>query len=455
MQGRNRILGGKEQQSLARPVGLFALTSALALAVTSFAVVLLLRDSSREQAIAEAKSITHTYAQAVVEPALTDELLAGDPAALKAFRESAGPHLVDDRVTRIKLWRSDGTIVYSDEPRLIGQRFELEPALTDVMRNGADEAEIGDTHNAENVFEQGDDVVLEVYTRVRTPSGQSALFEEYVPYDRVQDQGMQIWWTFAPVVIAALALLWLVQLPVAWSMARKIRDGQQDRERLLRRSLRASDAERRRIATDLHHGVVQTMAGAAYSLGAVENQLPGDTPASAKERLAEASTATRASLRELRSLLVDIYPARLRDVGIEAALHDLVSPLQARGVAATVSVRLPERPPEEVEVLLYRTAQEALHNVRDHAEATRVDVDLRGDDHGWTLTVDDDGHGLDDDARALLSSTSRVRGAAGEHMGLLLLREMARDSDGVLSVGASSLGGVRVSLIIDGPEGED
>ncbi|MFN8156340.1 MAG: histidine kinase [Candidatus Nanopelagicales bacterium] len=442
-----RSAGGKERQSLARPVGLFALTSLLALAVTAAAVVWLLRDSSRAEAIKDAKSLTDTYAKTVVVPELTDAVLNLDPKASAEFAAKVGPRLADPRVTRIKIWRSDGTIVYSDEPRLIGRSFELEEELQEVLARGGDEAEIGDTHNAENVFEQSDDLVLEVYTRVQTPSGVSALFEEYVPYNSVQDQSFSIWWAFAPIVIAALALLWLVQLPVAWSMARRIRDGQNERERLLRRALKASDTERRRIAADLHNGVVQTMAGAAYSLGAVEKQLPADTPPDATRLLADASSATRGSLRELRSLLVDIYPARLREVGLEAALHDLVAPLQARGVMTRVSVELPERPPEDTEALIYRTAQEALHNVRDHALASHVEVSLVAEGTGWHLTVDDDGVGLDDDARALLDARE-APASTGEHMGLRLLREMASDADGELSVGASPLGGVRVSLIM-------
>jgi two-component system, NarL family, sensor kinase len=447
--------GGRERQSLARPVGLFALTSAAALALTAVAVIVLLQDSSRAEAIRDARSLTVTYARAVVEPELTDALLDLDPAAREAFAGAVAPRLKDDRVTRVKVWRSDGTIVYSDEPRLIGRHFDLEEEALEVLEKGGALAEIGATDGPENVFDQtGDDVVLEVYTRVQTPSGQSALFEEYVPYSAVKEQGSAIWWAFAPIVVAALALLWLVQLPVAYSMARKIRNAQNERERLLQRALNASDAERRRIATDLHNGVVQTMAGAAYSLGAVEMQLPEDTPREATDLLADASTATRSSLRELRSLLVDIYPARLRDVGIDAALHDLVAPLQARDIDARVDVELPGRPPAEVEALLYRTAQEALHNVRDHAQAQHVEVRLVGDADGWRLTVDDDGRGLDDDARRWIDAPEPPD-TTGEHMGLRLLRELASDADGVLTVEASPLGGVRIGLVMGPSAGRE
>jgi signal transduction histidine kinase len=232
-------------------------------------------------------------------------------------------------------------------------------------------------------------------------------------------------------------------------MARQIREAQDDRERLLRRALQASDAERRRIASDLHNGVVQTMAGTVYTLGGVERLLPGDTPDEARTLLDDASAATRSSIRELRSLLVDIYPARLAEVGLEAAVKDLASPLQAREVDVDVEVDLPEEPPEDVAALIYRTAQEALHNVRDHSGAKHVEVRLDGSGAGWQLTVDDDGRGLDAEAQALLAPGAAPTDS-GEHMGLRLLREIAEDEGGTLTVGASPLGGASVGLMIPG-----
>lgn len=447
MRTREGTPGGRSRQSLARPVGLFALTSAIALAVIAVAVVLLLQNTSRSEATRDATTLTTAYARAVVEPALTDELLALDPEARAAFDAEIVERITDDRVIRVKVWRADGTVAYSDEPRLVGLKFELEPESLEVLREGGVEAEIGSTDGPENVFDKADETVLEVYTQVLTPSGQPALFEIYVPYSAVQAQGSAIWWAFAPIVVAALAFLWLVQLPSAWSLARKVRDGQAERERLLDRALNASDAERRRIAADLHNGVVQTMAGAAYAMGAAEKQLPPDTPPAATELLTEASGATRASIRELRSLLVDIYPPRLQEVGLEAALHDLVAPLEARGVHADVRVGLDPMPPPDVQAVIFRTAQEAAHNVRDHAAASQVAVVLEASSAGWHLAVDDDGRGVDD---AVLASLNDPASPAedGKHMGLLLLREIALDAGGSLTIGRSALGGVRVDLII-------
>ena len=67
--------------------------------------------------------------------------------------------------------------------------------------------------------------------------------------------------SFAVPAIGALLILELVQIPLAISLARRVRAGQEERERLLLRAVEASDAERRRIASDLHDGVVQNLTG--------------------------------------------------------------------------------------------------------------------------------------------------------------------------------------------------
>jgi signal transduction histidine kinase len=230
-------------------------------------------------------------------------------------------------------------------------------------------------------------------------------------------------------------------------MARQIRSGQADRERLLRRALDASDAERRRIATELHNGVVQTMAGVSYALGAAGQYLPDDTPGEAHRLLEEAAEDTRASIRELRVLLVEIYPPRLREAGLESVLRDLMTPLEMRGIAAHLEVCLPERPPAEVELVLYRTAQEALRNVLDHAEAHHVTIHLTAGVDGWELCVVDDGTGIEPEVADSLQAASGPS-SDGHHLGLRLLAELAADVDGTLSVTRDSGGGTRVCLRI-------
>ena len=129
--------------------------------------------------------------------------------------------------------------------------------------------------------------------------------------------------------------------------------------------------ERRRIAADLHDGTVQRLAGVSLSLAASANALGGaEDGGKAGSALTRAAAETRETIRELRTLLVDIYPPTLQRSGLLAAMNDLVAPLRAAGIAVTLDVPEDLQLPSGTEALLYRVAQEALRNARTHGEPT-------------------------------------------------------------------------------------
>ena len=288
---------------------------------------------------------------------------------------------------------------------------------------GSIEAEVSDLSRPENRFERPFGKLLEVYLPIRTPGGQRLLFEAYYKYDAVSASGRRIWRNFAPVTIGALVALELVQIPIAWSLARRLRDRQREREDLLQRALHASDRERRRIAGDLHDGVVQDLAGVAYGL-AGSSRNSEVTPATAA-LLDRSAASVREALKALRSLLVDIYPPKLADAGLAAALTDLVATAEARGVASTLEVGpLPEPLPEEVARLVWRTTREALRNVVEHAQASTVHVTVEHEANLLTLDVRDDGVGYD-------AARAEQRAREG-HLGLRALSDLAADMGGRL-----------------------
>src|SRR5262249_32213569 len=176
--------------------------------------------------------------------------------------------------------------------------------------------------------------------------------------------------------------------PLAFGLARRIREGQHDREQLLRRAIDASEIERRRIAQDLHDGAVQNLAGVSYTLAAAADRapVPGD------ETVRTAARATRETIRELRSLLVEIYPPDLHRVGLEGALEDLTAASRHRGIETNLDVQPELRLPPDVEALFFRVAQEALRNALAHADPLRVRV--HRDDGQAVLLVEDDGRGF-------------------------------------------------------------
>ena len=132
---------------------------------------------------------------------------------------------------------------------------------------------------------------------IRTPSGRPLRYEAYYRSSFISARGRRIFRQFAPVMLGALSLLALTQLPLAWQLARRVGKSQDERERLLKSAIEASDVERRRIARDLHDGVVQDLAGVSYSLSAAAEGAPAPFDAELREAAAE----TRQGIRQLRT----------------------------------------------------------------------------------------------------------------------------------------------------------
>lgn len=418
-----------------RQVGQFVALAVLALVVVGVATAIASRRAGERQAITDRSTEALTKAQTVVEPVITEGLLTADPAAVAAVAEVVEDAVIDEDLVRVKIWTADGLIVYSDEPRLEGQRFELGADERTAVAQGLLEAEISDLSEPENVYEQDQGRLLEVYLPVRTPSGERLLFEAYFRYDSVLESAQRTLVVFGSISVGALIALQIVQVPIAWSLANRLRHRQREREGLLRRALEASDVERRRIASDLHDGVVQDLAGIAYSLaGAARTN--GRDPATA-QLLGDAAGEVRTSITALRSLLVQIYPPNLSEEGLVPVLGDLLSRVEAAGIATDLDAsRCSATIPESAAGLAYRAAQEALRNVVSHSQAGRVDLWLATEDHHLVLEVTDDGIGFD----------PATRPASDPHFGLRGLTALAKDAGGVLTVTSAPGAGSTVTL---------
>jgi signal transduction histidine kinase len=211
-----------------------------------------------------------------------------------------------------------------------------------------------------------------------------------------------------------------------------------DGEALLKKAIDASDQERRRIAGDLHDGVVQSLSGTAFSLAAAAERSNGGDGGSAREVLERGATQTRRSVRELRSLLVEIYPPSLRDAGLESALMDLLAPLGERGIATEMDIDVAPALPSETEGVLYRVAQEAVRNAVAHASPSAITLAVARVDDRAFLTVTDDGRGLPTEG-------TEPQSASG-HFGIQLMRDLAADAGGELWIEPGPKSGTRVRL---------
>jgi two-component system sensor histidine kinase UhpB len=205
---------------------------------------------------------------------------------------------------------------------------------------------------------------------------------------------------------------------------------EQERRHSSARALLAQEAERRRVAQELHDEVGQTLTAVLLQL----KQAARRAPPGLVEELSDAQEVTRASLQEVRRIAQDLRPEAL-DLGLRAALTELCTAMERRtGVRVERSFEqdLPSLDPE-VSLVMYRVAQESLTNVARHAGATTVELRLERVGHHVALVVDDDGRGL------------AVRQSEGRG-GIRGMQERALLVDGTLSLGPSGLGGLCVRL---------
>jgi two-component system, NarL family, sensor kinase len=404
------------------------------IALISVVGVWLFHRAGETEAIRDAKDQTRIAAQGSVEPVLSDGLLRGKPSAIDAVdrviqeRVLSGP---DNAIARVKIWDSSGRIVYSDKPALIGKRYPLGAEEQAAFDNGRVTAGVSDLSKAENRYERGMGKLLEVYLPIKTPSGQPLLYETYYRSSFISARASRIFRQFAPLMIGALVLLALIQLPLAWWLAQRIERGQDERERLLKRAIDASDLERRRIARDLHDGVVQDLAAVSYSLAAAAEGAPSPYDRDLRTAAAE----TRHGIGQLRTLLVDIYPPELQRAGLSAALADLLGGAEGRGLETSLDVDSELRLDPETEALFFRIAQEAVRNAVKHADAQSVSVRVAETATGARLVVEDDGRGFD-------PSTVGDDG----HFGLRVLEDVAHDAGGELEIDSAPGAGARIAV---------
>ncbi len=424
------------------PVGRLVLRFALAgLPAVLAAVVITAWASVRvgtKQGIEDAKRVSFASGRIVETIGLDDSIAVADPDAITKLDAVVRQYVKKAALVRVKLWTREGVVVYSDEPKLINQRFQLAQESLDALDNPSDpEAEVTNVNKDENAFES-ETKLLEVYQGVRTPNGTPLLFETYFAYTQVAAVGRSMWSEFAPIAVGSLLLLELVQIPFAWSLARKLRAGQQQRERLLQHAIDSSDAERRRIASDLHDGVVQELTGVSMTLSAATLRGGATSPETV---MTSAGHQIRESVKSLRSLLVDIYPPNLHEEGLTSALADLLGSLHNRGVLTELDVTIAENQlnPRTVS-LLYRAAQESVRNVASHAGASRVAITVAADGDHAVLVVDDDGRGFDDTRLAAQTQAG--------HVGLRSLAGLLTDAGGSLEIRSAVGSGTRVEVRI-------
>ncbi len=416
--------------NLPRPLGLsstaaaavlqFVLAALLAAAAITAGAYWVVSRNAIDEATRNAQEVAAIDGRSIVQPALTAGVMSGDPAATGVFDQLIRERVLNSRVVRVKLFTSSGRVVYSDAPGLIGQVFPLDSDQLTALRESRVIAQVADMGRPQNRLDGSLGPLLEAYLPIHAPTGETLLFETSQVYSSIDDDQRRIWAAFFPVLAAGVLVLFAVQVPLAWRLARSLDRARQDREALLKRALDASELERRRIARDLHDGVVQTLAGVAFSLSAAAAHKGGATNGSIDTVLGEAARSTRGAVRDLRSLIVEIAPPDLQGARLEGALAELLAPLENEGISASLATDGVESVNAEVATLFYRAAQEAIRNAAAHAGASHIDVRVSAGAGGAQLEVSDDGRGF--------TAEEVIERQRQGHVGLAMLRSLVEDA---------------------------
>ncbi|HEY63359.1 MAG TPA: GAF domain-containing protein [Caldilineae bacterium] len=168
------------------------------------------------------------------------------------------------------------------------------------------------------------------------------------------------------------------------------------RGELLKKIITAQEEERKRIARELHDETSQALTAIAMNCAALEQVIPEEL-ADIRAKLNIVRTTAARSLRNLRTLIFDLRPEALDDLGLELAIRGHAKErLEDAGVHTQVKVvNLPDRLPSEVETTVFRLVQEGITNIVRHAQATEARIHLELVDGRLRLLVEDNGKGFD------------------------------------------------------------
>ena len=416
-----------------RELAAFCAVALLVLLAVSAGTGWLSERIARANALEEAERTAERLGRFLIAPALADAPAEG-PDRFAELNRAAASRMSDGSVTRMVVWRPSGEVVWATERGIVGQTLDVSADL----RTAAGGRTVADVDEApETTADGAPQTLLEVYVPLEA-QGEDLVFEAYFSYDGIAGQAARLRGQIIPMAIGALVVLQLVQVPIATSLARRVRRQEAERTALVQRTVEASERERRAIAADVHDGPVQDLAGVSYALSALRGSLPDERQATADKLVG----AIRHAVQSLRRLMIDIYPPDLSGPGLGVAIADCAEPLRAAGTEVLMDAApLPEMTPDAAAVL-YRTAKEALANVAHHAQAKRTwitleETELRGGP-AVRLEIADDGVGFP------ASTDKRAEG----HLGLSLLRDRVVDLGGTVTLGERIGGGALLTAVV-------
>ena len=441
---------------LRSPLTLFLAVSVALVAVIFVATSALADRTARDVVIEQAESNTEVIAESIINNRIPVALLNGKISVVDRFVQDVRiDKFENDAIESFDILRSDGSLAFdSDDVGVVSEK-KVYP-LTDGQRRvlaagGGTVSSFADPDSRRSEDRPGEEdglvkisTYVEAYytqntTDIRAqkgrPTTEPALFVAYWRLEGVEARQSELFASLRLITLLPLLLLVGISAAMLALLNNQVRRGSRERERLLQTAIDASDAERRRIARDLHDGVVQDLAGSGFALSGAARD-PSTTPELA-EVLDTVGTSLRDSLKQMRSLLAEIHPPDLHGQGLQAALDDLIAPAAAAGIHASTSVAGVESASAPEVALVWRVAQEAVRNATRHSGASTLAVTVRGDEEELLLEVVDDGVGFDTAAPS-----------KPDRFGLRGLRSLVRDVGGELKVDSAVGEGTSVRMAV-------
>lgn len=214
------------------------------------------------------------------------------------------------------------------------------------------------------------------------------------------------------------------------------------------RVIKAQEDERYRISRELHDGPAQDMANLIFRTSIVEKLMDRDLD-QAKVEVKELRGEIKACLRDIRAVIFDMRPMELDDIGLPAAIEQLIDKMDARGLLhASFSVDGKQYDlPKHVSTAIFRIVQEALNNVARHAETDKARVRMLYSAQALAILIEDNGKGFDMDKKPE-ENEENEEGETRGHFGMLGMGERARIIGAEFQVMSAPGKGTRVHLRI-------
>lgn len=408
-----------------------------------------------------AAAITALYVDGIVAP-LTRSLEDGriDQAASDALDRILRQGALSREIEAFKLWDKTGTILYSDNHALVGQRFELTAGLKAAL-DGQLHAEFDALYGPENVSESAHSApLLEIYSPIRSSISGDVIgvAEFYAEAATLQshlfETRLQTWGVVGGVTMLMLSVFYVLiiradrtivaQRAALDDRLTELSDLLHQNRQLTRRVERARQSignmnERtlRRISSELHDGPTQQLAFAALRLDSAK--VSGDQAV-----LQPIRQAVDEAIQEIRQICRGLSLPELADWPLPVIARHLAEVHETRTgrpVHVEAGEGLPDLPLGS-RVDIYRFMQEALNNVAKHAGEVSPRLTIRAERDGVAITIADEGKGFD--------MRQPTRG-----LGLVGLKDRVAGLKGRLELSSETGAGTRISMWVPNEQGDD